>query len=381
MTEFRLTILDPTLARVFDVPVGITLIGRESSTDLPVLDQQVSRRHAQFISDGQICELVDLGSANGTFVDDERLTPQAPVTLADGARIRFGPVETRFEIIASAEPADAPIGAVPEPPLHDAAAAEPAGPDADEPAGLVDEPPSPDLVLDLPLTSLPPVDDTPLSDSADGLVGAVRELPPLDAPPPVRLVREPSDHDGSDGAQPPSDHPALAAADLPEPPTDLPGLSIYSRHLINFLPGIYHSDFMARFLGIFESIQTPIEWTVDAFDLFLDPDSSPSSFLAWLGSWYGLTFDASWSEDQRRLLIGEAHAIFARRGTRWAMARILEIYSGSTPEIIDTGDSLEPFTFQVRLALPETTANRTLITRLIDAHKPAYTTYRLELLK
>ena len=231
------------------------------------------------------------------------------------------------------------------------------------------------------MTPLPPVDDTPLSDSADNPVGAVREPPPLDALPPVRLVREPSDSDGSDGAQPPSDHPALAVADLPDHSTDLPGLSIYSRHLINFLPGIYQSDFMARFLGIFESIQTPIEWTVDAFDLFLDPDSSPSAFLAWLGSWYGLTFDASWSEDQRRLLIGEAHAIFARRGTRGALARILEIYSGSTPEIIDTGDILEPFTFQVRLALPETTANRTLITRLIDAHKPAYTTYRLELLK
>jgi phage tail-like protein len=136
---------------------------------------------------------------------------------------------------------------------------------------------------------------------------------------------------------------------------------------------------MSRFLGIFESIQTPIEWTIDSFDLYLDPDASPAAFLTWLGSWYGLTFDATWTEAQRRLLIAEAHALFARRGTRWALARLLEIYTGCTPEIDDSSEDLEPFTFSVRLALPDTAANRTLLTRLIDSHKPAYTTYRLEL--
>jgi phage tail-like protein len=207
---------------------------------------------------------------------------------------------------------------------------------------------------------------------------------PQDRPDPGTQGLVLPEDDGHDGGQPPSPPPPgapwLSDGSQPENPFALPGLSIYSQHLINQLPGIYQTDFMARFLGIFESIHTPIEWTVDGFDLYLDPDSSPASFLSWLGSWYGLTFDASWSEEQRRLLIAEAHAIFARRGTRWALTRILEIYTGCSPDIIDTGDGIEPFTFRVRLALPDTGSNRTLITRLIDAHKPAYTTYRLELL-
>jgi phage tail-like protein len=207
---------------------------------------------------------------------------------------------------------------------------------------------------------------------SDSTTAAATDAPADSAPPPIAS--------GRGSAPPPSSTPWLDDANLPANPFGLPGLSIYSRHLINQLPGIYQTDFMARFLGIFESIQTPIEWTVDGFDLYLDPDSSPAAFLSWLAGWFGLTFDASWSEDQRRILIGEAHAIFARRGTRWALARILQIYTGCDPLITDTGDGIEPFNFRVRLALPDTTANRTLITRLIDAHKPAYTTYRLELI-
>jgi pSer/pThr/pTyr-binding forkhead associated (FHA) protein len=108
MPTIRLTILDPLLAREFDVPMGVTLIGRESSTNLPIQNPLVSRRHAQLISDGQICELIDLGSANGTFIDDERLLPNAPRTLEDGMRLRFGPIEVAVQVLPDA-PVDEPI--------------------------------------------------------------------------------------------------------------------------------------------------------------------------------------------------------------------------------------------------------------------------------
>lgn len=349
MAIFRLTIPDPTQKRVFDVPVGVTLIGREPSTNLPLQNPLVSRRHAQLVSDGTLCELVDLGSANGTFVNDERLTPQAPVTLAHGARIRCGPVEMIFEIVAEDTPIPAGDGGQPQ-----------AEPQPEQPEPVVELDSGDRLVLDLPV------------EPSTG----IEALPGISEP----LGQPPGTAGGGNGSPPPHDdrHPDDGGS---ASPAALPGLSSHSRQLINFLPGIYQTDFMGRFLAIFESIHMPIAWTIDAFDLFLDPDTSPNGFLPWLGSWYGLTFDDSWSEDQRRLLIREAHAIFARRGTRWALSRVLEIYTGKQPEITDTGESVEPFTFQVRLAIPDTPANRTLITRLIDAHKPAYTTYRLEFVK
>jgi phage tail-like protein len=151
-----------------------------------------------------------------------------------------------------------------------------------------------------------------------------------------------------------------------------------SRRLLSYLPGIYHTEFMSRFLGIFEATLTPIEWTIGNFDLFLDPGTAPSGFLTWLAGWFDLALDPSWSDTQRRQLLREAHAIYARRGTRWSLSRVLEIYTGDAPQVDDTDPSLEPFTFKVTLPHRAAKVGRELIEHLIDAHKPAHTTYTLE---
>lgn len=156
-----------------------------------------------------------------------------------------------------------------------------------------------------------------------------------------------------------------------------PGLSTHSRRLLSYLPGIYHTDFTARFLGIFESILTPIEWNVDNFDLYLDPGTAPVGFMPWLANWFEITFDPSWNEAQRRTLLKEAHQIYACRGTRRALARVLEIYTGHKPEIIDLDEDQEPFTFTVKLPLRSGEVNRELAERIIDANKPAHTGYTL----
>ncbi|MFH1603988.1 MAG: FHA domain-containing protein [Pseudomonadota bacterium] len=49
----------------------------------------VSRRHTELVIDRDSLWIVDLGSANGTFVNDTRLTPNQRVRLANGARLRF----------------------------------------------------------------------------------------------------------------------------------------------------------------------------------------------------------------------------------------------------------------------------------------------------
>ncbi|MCD6285364.1 MAG: phage tail protein I, partial [Anaerolineae bacterium] len=162
------------------------------------------------------------------------------------------------------------------------------------------------------------------------------------------------------------------------PGTTPPGLTLESHRLINYLPGIYHTDFMARFLGIFEAILTPIEWNIDNFDLYLNPATAPRDFIPWLASWFDIAFDPSWTEAQQRRLLKEAATIYARRGTRWALSRVLEIYTGETPTIDDTGSDLEPFTFKVILPAATARLEREMIERLIDIHKPAHTLYTLE---
>jgi pSer/pThr/pTyr-binding forkhead associated (FHA) protein len=77
-------------------------IGRGTDCDVVVSDTRISRCHAEIRCDGGTFIVADLGSANGTFVNDERV--EEPRELQDGDRVRVGPVEFRFELLAVPEP-------------------------------------------------------------------------------------------------------------------------------------------------------------------------------------------------------------------------------------------------------------------------------------
>jgi hypothetical protein len=61
-------------------------------------DSGVSRRHAVISFQGGAYMLEDLASANGTFVNGHRLTPQSPLQIKHGDEIKFGTLILRFEI-------------------------------------------------------------------------------------------------------------------------------------------------------------------------------------------------------------------------------------------------------------------------------------------
>jgi hypothetical protein len=75
---------------------GATVVGRDAAAGLPLPDEpSVSRRHAEVEwSEGEV-KVTDLGSTNGTFVNDRPI--DAPTVLSPGDRVRFGAVEFRFE--------------------------------------------------------------------------------------------------------------------------------------------------------------------------------------------------------------------------------------------------------------------------------------------
>jgi P2-related tail formation protein len=75
--------------------------------------------------------------------------------------------------------------------------------------------------------------------------------------------------------------------------------------------------------------------------------------------------------------LAEAHEIYGRRGTKRALARVLEIYTGVEPDILDLEDDEDPFTFTVRLPFRENEVDRHLLERIVDANKPAHTNYQL----
>jgi adenylate cyclase len=70
-------------------------IGRSSSNDLVLDDQNASRRHAEIRHHGgPRYRLTDVGSANGTWLNGRRLT--VPKDLEDGDRVVIGNVRMRF---------------------------------------------------------------------------------------------------------------------------------------------------------------------------------------------------------------------------------------------------------------------------------------------
>src|SRR5687768_386146 len=82
--SFRL--ISPDGDQVFELRRGAALtVGRALSSDVPLLDPTVSRRHASLVADETGIELSDLGSSNGTFVNGERV---------DRARIAAGDILT-----------------------------------------------------------------------------------------------------------------------------------------------------------------------------------------------------------------------------------------------------------------------------------------------
>lgn len=88
------------IGRTVAVSTGQTLVlGRQTGSDVIVEDEAASRRHCSIAASDAVCVVTDLQSANGTFVNEKRITT---VELAKGDKIRIG--STVIELRAVSEP-------------------------------------------------------------------------------------------------------------------------------------------------------------------------------------------------------------------------------------------------------------------------------------
>lgn len=84
-----------------------TIIGRSRAVDLPVGHPLVSRQHCELFAEGSVLKIRDLGSLNGTFVNEERIAEDT--VLAPGATFSVGPLT--FKAVYAAPASDAPAEA------------------------------------------------------------------------------------------------------------------------------------------------------------------------------------------------------------------------------------------------------------------------------
>jgi predicted component of type VI protein secretion system len=84
------------------------LVGREDpvSNTFPDVDMSlhggdeggVSRRHARLYQQGGQWFVEDYGSTNFTFVNNQKVLPNAPLPVQDGAELRFGRIKVTFHV-------------------------------------------------------------------------------------------------------------------------------------------------------------------------------------------------------------------------------------------------------------------------------------------
>ena len=73
---------------------GRSVVGTSPDCDVVMRDPSISGRHAEFIPGPGGFRINDLGSTNGTFVNDKRVTSEE---LIDGDMVRLGRTNCKFK--------------------------------------------------------------------------------------------------------------------------------------------------------------------------------------------------------------------------------------------------------------------------------------------
>ncbi|TCN32788.1 phage tail P2-like protein [Kribbella orskensis] len=199
--------------------------------------------------------------------------------------------------------------------------------------------------------------------------------------------------------------------------------------LLDHLPKAWSRDdqsaaFLQRYLAPTEGLLHELDEKSALRHLLVDPAATPQEALGWLASFAGLVLDRRWPEPARRTLIAEAYALFKRRGTRHSLTRLLEIYLGYPPVIVeqwqlrgipggylgarpgevspaalgsgmrtgggvvgdlvlggripgDNGYDAAAHRFSVLIPADLTSEQLQVVTHVLDIHRPAHTTYEL----
>jgi len=183
--------LVPTSGSPIEISQDQVLVGREPSCDVVINDGSVSRKHARLEKRGRAWTVVDQGSANGTFVDSQRITETA---LRSGQELRFGAVAFRVEIEG-----DEGMGATILTEAPDATVVQPIPPAAPPPRAPAPPPPPPPPIRaavpptgSLPPGSLPSRAPAPPPRPAPAPRPTARpSMPPAAAAPPPRKGKGP----------------------------------------------------------------------------------------------------------------------------------------------------------------------------------------------
>lgn len=169
---------------------------------------------------------------------------------------------------------------------------------------------------------------------------------------------------------------------LPPPRLKLPAFRAEGQAsaYLDYLPNLYtESEFLGRYLMIYQSIWEPLQHRQDHLEMYFAPATAPESVLDWMSAWLGLDLDPLWPEVRKRAWLGEGMHLLRWRGTRYGLLRAIEIGCGVNAQITEEPGS--PFTVTVVMPDPGADAaadiTRESAEQLVARHLPAHVQYTL----
>jgi pSer/pThr/pTyr-binding forkhead associated (FHA) protein len=121
MAQYQLVLrVGPSPGKVFPLMKNEVTIGRDINNEIVINDAEISRKHCRLIMFGDSFAIEDLGSTNGTWVNERRITSQHQLT--NGETIRLGDnITLSFEMVGFDADATIASSSAPPPPQQQAA--------------------------------------------------------------------------------------------------------------------------------------------------------------------------------------------------------------------------------------------------------------------
>lgn len=143
-----------------------------------------------------------------------------------------------------------------------------------------------------------------------------------------------------------------------------------------YLPEIYQGkeqQFLTQYLAIFQSLYQDLEQQIRKDTHWLDFQKTDREALQWLASWIHVENSHLWPEECLRRYLRNGASLFGLRGTARGLLRVVEIFTGETPYLMEAGTGEDPhrFTMFIREAAVASARSYRALLQVIQEGKPA----------